>query len=337
MTVVGTPVSRGQRVLVIAEPTFGETPSSTTLAALTFAQRLCRHQSATWSLVALTPERPSPDSELARLGAFVLYHCPIKPNEYPLPEQYLPTMVALACREEFDFVVAAATSYGKDLLPRLAAALKAAYIADCIGFECGSAGPKFLRPIYAGIAVARCVVASKTVVISVRASAFERAKPEGVVSPVMSVDHVHPPPIRIKLAQFVPITRERPALSEARVVVAGGRVLGDRYFDVLGPLADELGGALGATRALCDAGHAPGALQIGQTGQIVAPDLYVAVGISGSVQHLAGMRGSRTIVAINVDPQAPIFSHSDYGIVGDLWHEVPALVAAIRRRRTNDG
>lgn len=120
--------------------------------------------------------------------------------------------------------------------------------------------------------------------------------------------------------------RKRPALTEARVVVAGGRAIGSRFFEALGPLADRLGAAIGATRAACDAGHAPGSLQIGQTGCVVAPELYIAVGLSGSVQHVAGMRGSKLVVAINQDRDAPIFAHADYGIVGDLWQVIPQLL-----------
>jgi electron transfer flavoprotein alpha subunit len=234
------------------------------------------------------------------------------------------------------WLVGAATSFGKDLLPRIAELVDGAFIGDCCRLTEQAGSVAFVRPVYAGNALATCISKTHATVISVRQSEFAPASAEvETSSPVRELMHEEhgAATTRVRVLGFDPVTSERPALDEAKVVVAGGRALSERFFEVLTPLADRLGAAIGATRAACDSGFAPNDLQVGQTGKVVAPDLYVAVGISGAVQHVAGIRSSRVIVAINSDAQAPIFSVADYGLVADLFRAVPELVGALERRK----
>ena len=187
--------------------------------------------------------------------------------------------------------------------------------------------------MFAGNAFGVCTVETKVQVVSVRQSAFSAAEPVGAASPIESVP-VTPPGAAAARVEFVSLEQvksERPELTEAKVVVSGGRALKERFAEVLDPLADLLGAAVGASRAACDAGYAPSDLQVGQTGKVVAPALYFAIGISGAIQHLAGMKGSKVIVAINKDPDAPIFQVADYGVVADLFQAVPELVSELKR------
>jgi electron transfer flavoprotein alpha subunit len=226
---------------------------------------------------------------------------------------------------------------GKDLLPRLASAIESAYVGDCIGFENSPDGIVWARPLCAGNAIAYCQSETTKAIIAVRHSEFSPATPNGGESPIVPVPAApaETPAGRKTLTGFEAIENPRPELTEARVVVSGGRALAGRFFEVLGPLADTLGAALGATRAACDDGYAPGDFQVGQTGKVVAPDLYFAVGISGAIQHVAGMKGARVVVAINSDPQAPIVSVADYTLVGDLFRLVPELVDELRKHAQN--
>ncbi len=227
----------------------------------------------------------------------------------------------------YTHVLSPATTFGKNFMPRVAALLDVAQISDIVAVQ---APDTFVRPIYAGNALATVRSEDAVKVITVRTTAFEAAA-EGGPAPVETVEAA----ADLGLARLVrrELTKsERPELAGARIIVSGGRGLGsgENYHAQLEPLADVLGAALGASRAAVDAGYVPNDYQVGQTGKIVAPELYVAIGISGAIQHLAGMKDSKVIVAINKDPEAPIFQVADYGLVADLFQAVPELTSALR-------
>ena len=233
----------------------------------------------------------------------------------------------LAVASDYSHILAPATASGKNVLPRVAAKLDVAQLSDITKVD---SPDTFERPIYAGNAIAIVKSSDKIKVITVRGTGFDAAAAEGGSA---SVDTI-PVVADAGISQFVSreVTKsDRPELTAAKIIVSGGRGVGsgENYTKVLTPLADKLGAALGASRAAVDAGFVPNDYQVGQTGKIVAPQLYIAVGISGAIQHLAGMKDAKVIVAINKDAEAPIFSVADYGLVGDLNTVVPELVAAL--------
>jgi len=242
--------------------------------------------------------------------------------DHALPENVAP-LVAAIVQDHCDYFVAAATTTGKNIAPRVAALLDVMQISDVLSIE----GPDtFTRPIYAGNAIATVRSSDARKVLTVRGTAFGKAPAEGGSATVAPWNG----PGDAGLSSFVGAEiahSERPELTSAKIIVSGGRALGssDQFHALIDPLADKLGAAVGASRAAVDAGYAPNDYQVGQTGKIVAPELYVAVGISGAIQHLAGMKDSKTIVAINKDEDAPIFQVADLGLVGDLFKLVPEL------------
>ena len=229
---------------------------------------------------------------------------------------------ALALATNYTHVLAPATAYGKNILPRVAARLDVGQISEITKVD---SPDTFERPIYAGNAIATVQSIDAIKVITVRATGFDAAATGGsaAIEKITAVaDSGKSAFVSRELAKS-----DRPELTAAKIIVSGGRGMGSaENFKILEPLADKLGAAMGASRAAVDAGYVPNDWQVGQTGKIVAPQLYIAVGISGAIQHLAGMKDSKTIVAINKDAEAPIFSVADYGLVGDLFEAVPALV-----------
>jgi len=237
------------------------------------------------------------------------------------------TAQVLAIAGNYSHIVFPATSNGKNIAPRVAAKLDVAQVTDVTKVV---SADTFERPIYAGSAIATVQATDGTKVLTVRTTAFDPAAATGGSAAVESITAVADAGKTTFVGREL-AKSDRPELTAAKIVVSGGRALGsaEQFNAVMSPLADKLGAALGASRAAVDAGYAPNDLQVGQTGKIVAPQLYVAAGISGAIQHLAGMKDSKVIVAINKDAEAPIFSVADYGLVADLFTAVPELTAAL--------
>jgi electron transfer flavoprotein alpha subunit len=242
-----------------------------------------------------------------------------------LAENIAPLIAGLM--DTYDAVLAPATTTGKNVLPRVAAMLDVMQVSDIISVE----GPKsFKRPIYAGNAIATVTSSDPKLVITVRTTTFDKAAPEGGSAGVESIAGAG----SAGLSEFVKldaVKSERPELTSAGIIVSGGRALKDAatFEATITPLADKLGAAIGASRAAVDAGYVPNDYQVGQTGKIVAPNVYIAIGISGAIQHLAGMKDSKVIVAINKDADAPIFQVADIGLVADLFNAVPELTSKL--------
>ena len=315
-------------VLVVGEVAEGKL-KKTTHSAITFAQKAAATLGGSFSILVIGAGASKAAAEAQGFGAAKILVVEDASLANYVAERYSPTVAAVA--KNFAVVVGTASTYGKDLMPRVAARIGAGFASDITELLANGGNLEYKRPMYAGNAFGICSITTPIQVVSVRQSAFTAAEPQGGTSPVETVAYAGPSKAaeRVEFVSLEQVKSARPELAEARVVVSGGRALKEKFNQVMEPLADVLGAALGASRAACDAGYAPSDWQVGQTGKIVAPSLYVAVGISGAIQHLAGMKGSKVIVAINKDADAPIFQVADYGLVADLFATVPELTKAI--------
>ena len=318
-------------VLIVAEQGGGAVRKAT-FHAIAAGKELARRTGGKVHAALLGKGVSALASEIAARGVEV--HVADAPAlEHYLAESYAPVVAELAKAAGATYVGAAATAQGKDLLPRVAAKLGAAAASDVLGFGGEGANVTFRRPMWAGNVLAEVELATPVKVFTVRATEFPSAPKEGAPGAVApAAVNVDVGALKTRFVEFREVKSERPELTEARVVVAGGRgTKGD--FKAVEALADELGAAVGASRAAVDAGWVPNDWQVGQTGKVVAPELYVAAGISGAIQHLAGMKGSKVIVAINKDPDAPIFQIADYGLVADLFKALPELQEKVKASR----
>ncbi|MEZ4437668.1 MAG: electron transfer flavoprotein subunit alpha/FixB family protein [Polyangiaceae bacterium] len=317
-------------VLVVAEYGSGKL-NKATHSAVTFAKAAAAQLGGSFSILLMGSGLGDATAECQKLGADKVLVADSGSLDNYLAESYAPTVAEVAAG--YDVICAAATAFGKDLLPRVAGKLSAGYasdITDLLPQENGKLTYK--RPMFAGNAFGICQIDTDKQVVSVRQSAFAAAEPGGESS---ATEAVTPAAAgagadRVSWVKFDQVKNERPELTEADVVIAGGRALKEQFYEVLDPLADVLGAAIGASRAACDAGYCAPDLQVGQTGKVVAPGLYIAIGISGAIQHIAGMKSSKVIVAINKDAEAPIYQITDYGLVADLFKVVPELTEKLK-------
>jgi electron transfer flavoprotein alpha subunit len=311
-------------ILVVGEQAGGHLKKAS-LSALTAAQQLAQKTGGQIAGALIGAGAGQAAQELASYGVPV-HVVEGKGFDHALVETHSAAASELAKKLGANDVVMAATAYGKDVAPRIAAKLGAGLASDVLGIVSGN---QFRRAMWAGNALATVEVTTPMKVITVRATEFassQKAQSAGAVTP----QQIAAPPPKTKFVEFNEVKSARPELTEARVVVSGGRgTKGD--FKPIEQLADVLNAAVGASRAVVDAGWQPNDLQVGQTGKVVAPQLYIAAGISGAIQHLAGMKGSKTIVAINKDPEAPIFQVADYGLVADLFKALPEMAEAVKK------
>jgi electron transfer flavoprotein alpha subunit len=313
--------------LIVAEQVNGGLRKAA-LHAVSAGRELARRTGGKLHLALLGAGVAKLGDELAAYSADV--HVADAPAlEHAVAEAYTPVIAEIAKTAQATFVGAAATAFGKDLLPRVAARLGAGMATEVLGFGGDAAAVTFRRPMWAGNVLAEVEIATAVKVFTIRPTEFPAAAKEGKGAVQAAPVAVDAGALRTRFVAFKEVKSERPELTEARAVVSGGRgTKGD--FKPVEALADELGAAVGASRAAVDAGWVPNDWQVGQTGKVVAPELYVAAGISGAIQHLAGMKGSKVIVAVNKDPEAPIFQIADYGVVGDLFKVLPELTAKVK-------
>jgi electron transfer flavoprotein alpha subunit len=316
-------------VLVFAEHQHGKFPK-TTLVAFAAGKDAAAKYGGACHAVVMGSGTDALAGEAASYGMTSVFQIEHPRLEHYLADAYAAALAELIKAKGIDTLIATATAIGKDLTPRLAARLNAPLAADISEIH---ADGTVQRPMYAGNVFATVKLEGTPRVISVRATAFEAAAKGGagtVEKVAVTLDESR---LTMKFLGLEEVKSDRPVLTEARIVVSGGRGLknGENFKTVLEPLVDELGAAMGASRAAVDAGFVPNDLQVGQTGKVVAPELYIAVGLSGAIQHLAGMKDSKVIVAINKDEEAPIFQVADYGLVADLFKAVPEMKEAVHK------
>jgi electron transfer flavoprotein alpha subunit len=321
-------------VLVVAELIDGGLRRNT-LTAVTLAKQITAAGGA-FDVLAIGEGSKKAAADLAKFGARKVFATEIAGGY--VAEKYAPTVADLAKKGNYGVVTTVASTYGKDLMPRVAAKLGAANISDISSAAVDGGTVTYKRPMYAGNVFGYVQSNTPVTVVSVRQSEFESAAESGGASPVEDLAaSADPLEGRVKFVGIESQKSTRPELGDAATVVAGGRALksSENFKTVLEPLVDAFGAAMGASRAAVDAGYVPGDLQIGQTGKVVAPKLYVAVGISGAIQHLAGMKGSKVIVAVNKDKEAPIAQVADYFLVGDLFKVVPELTEKVKAAKAS--
>ncbi len=316
--------------LIIAEHSGGKLKKAT-LSVISFTRQLCGRRGIGYDLVVVGKGVAAAAADAARYGAANVFTIDGDAWANYLAQPYANALGDLAAETEADYIVTSAGTFGKDCLPRVACQLVAGMVADCIALT-GEDEILFKRPMYAGNIIATVRAHTDPVAITVRTTEFDDAAPMDSVTPITAVD-ASPGTSDVRFVSLELTQSERPELTDAEVVVSGGRGLkdGSRFYEVMEPLADALGAAIGASRAAVDSwAEVPNDLQVGQTGKVVAPNLYFAVAISGAIQHLAGMKNSKTIVAVNTNGDEPIFQVADYGLVADAFKAVPELVEKLR-------
>jgi electron transfer flavoprotein alpha subunit len=315
-------------VLIVVEANTDGSLRKATLSAITAGQQLAKATGGEVHAIALAGDATALANSVKDYGVKVVHAASGAQLEHAIAENWAPAITAAAKAISAEWIGAAATTIGRDVLPRVAAQLKAVMASEILSVEGSGADVSLTRPMWAGAVIATVKLAGATKCFTVRATEFAAAEKSGAGEVKVFAAPMPAKPLS-KFVGFKEVKSARPALTEAKVVVSGGRgTKGD--FKPIEGLADELGAAIGASRAVCDAGWQPNDLQVGQTGKVVAPALYIAAGISGAIQHVAGMKSSKTIVAINKDAEAPIFQIADYGLVADLFKALPEMQAAIK-------
>ena len=317
-------------ILVIAEQHEGQLKRPS-LAAIKAGRQLAERLSGKLHVFLAGQGIGAAAEELSAYGGEALHVADAADLAHPLAEPQAQAIVQIAQELKGDYVLAAAGTQAKDILPRVAARLGAGMASDVLGFMGDGANVTFRRPMWANSILAEVTIATPIKVLTVRASEFGVAEKAAAAAPITPfVAKIEASKVHSKFVKLEQVKSARPELADARIVVSGGRgTKGD--FKPGEALADALGAAVGASRAAVDSGWVPSDYQVGQTGKTVAPDLYIAVGISGAIQHIAGMKNSKVIVAINKDGDAPIFQVADYGLVGDLTKILPELTAAVQK------
>ena len=317
-------------ILVVAEHD-GATIRSGTRSAIGFANSLAQQTKCCVEILVLGHHVASVAQDAAAFAAVLV--ADDESLSAPVADRYAKIISDVSRDRNATFLVAASTTFSKDIVGRSAGLLGGAMASDVVGHEFRDGQLLLRRPMFAGAVTATVTLSGRPQIVTIRAAAYAAPQPVTPLCEIcpIAVDRFSLPSL-IRFEQLDSKASHRPDVTEAKIVCSGGRAIknADDYERLVGQLADQLGGATGSSRALVDAGITSNELQVGQTGKIVAPDLYIALGISGAVQHLAGMKNSKVIVAINSDPEAPIFEMADYGLVGDVYEIVPRLIEKLQ-------
>jgi len=320
-------------VLVVAELKGGAL-RKTTLPALTFAKQAAQKLGGQVHALVCGDNVSAAAEELRKYGVAVVWAAASPALKNYTAEAFAKAALKAAESAQAGIVCASATAQGRDYLPRVAAGLEAGMASDIVGVDDVGGKMGFKRPMFAGNLHQWVEITTARKVVSVRPTDFDAAPAGAPGGEVRSLEvGFDAGALKTKFVEFAEVKSERPELADARIVVSGGRGTKgpEGYKETVEVLADALGAAVGATRAIVDAGWVPNDWQVGQTGKVVAPELYIALGLSGAIQHIAGMAGSKVIVAVNKDPDAPIFKIADYGLVADLFKAVPELLAEVKK------